>query len=64
MSFFTLIFVIILAGVLSWLVGLAPFIDPQYKSFARFAILACCVIYVLFALFGGNTGFHDFRIGR
>jgi uncharacterized Tic20 family protein len=64
MSFFSLIFIILIAGVVVWLINIAPFIDAQYKSFAKFAILACVVIYILFALFGGGAGFHDFRIGR
>ena len=64
MSFFTLILIILFAGVVVFLIDRAPFIDAQYKSFAKWAILACVVIYILFAIFGGSTGFHDFRIGR
>jgi branched-subunit amino acid transport protein len=64
MSFFTLILIILFAGVVVFLIDRAPFVDVQYKSFAKWAILACVVVYILFAIFGGSTGFHDFRIGR
>jgi hypothetical protein len=59
MSLFTLLAVILIAGVLVWLIGKAPFIDPQYQSFAKWVVLAFVVLYILFCFFGP---FPDVRI--
>jgi hypothetical protein len=59
MSLFTLVALIIAAGILSWLVGKAPFIDPPYQAFARYAILVAVVLYILYCFFGP---FPDVRI--
>lgn len=39
--------VILAAGVVVWLIGRAPFIEPPYKEFAKYAILVVVVLWVL-----------------
>ena len=60
MSLFALIFLIVAAGVVAWLIGKAPFIAEPYKTFAQYALLVVVVLYILFSFLGG--GFHDVRI--
>jgi len=43
--------VILAAGVVAWLIGKAPGIDPTYKSFAQYAILVVVVLWVIIAVF-------------
>jgi len=42
--------VILAAGVIVWLIGRAPFIEPPYKEFAKYAILVVVVLWVLFVV--------------
>jgi hypothetical protein len=45
-----LIIVGMIAGLLYWLVGAAPFIPDTFKKVIQYVILAVCVIYLIFAV--------------
>ena len=54
-----LIVVGIIAGLLWWLVGRAPFLPEPFKSVIQWIILAFCVIFLIYAillpLVGGDS---------
>jgi hypothetical protein len=54
-----LIIVGMIAGLLWWLVGRAPFLPEPFKSVIQWIILALCVIFLIYAvlmpLVGGST---------
>ena len=43
----TALIILVVAGVVSFLISRAPFIDEPYKSYALYLILAVVVIYLL-----------------
>jgi hypothetical protein len=59
LSLFTLVAIVLLAGVIYYLINAAPFIDPKFKQIAMWLILVAVVLYVAFALLGP---FPDVRL--
>jgi hypothetical protein len=57
-----LIIVGMIAGLLWWLVGKAPFLPEPFKSVIQWVILAVCVIFLIYAVLlplvsgGGSIG--------
>lgn len=47
-----ILFILVGAGVLHYLLGRAPFIDPPYKGAAQWVILAVAVVWVVVLLYG------------
>jgi hypothetical protein len=56
MSFFWIIAVVIIAGVLLWAINAFPAIDATMKQIARVLIIVMVVIVVLYFLFGLFAG--------
>ncbi len=44
--------IVLIAGVLAWLINSAPFIEPQFKQLAVWALLAVAVLIVVLRLAG------------
>ena len=61
-----LIVVGIIAGLLWWLVGRAPFIPEPFKSVIQWIILAFCIIFLIYAvllpLVGGSGSGRPLKI--
>ncbi len=56
MSFFWIIAVVLIAGVVLWALNSLPGIDPAMKQVARVLIIVCVVVFVLYFLFGLFAG--------
>jgi hypothetical protein len=59
MSLFTVLGILILAGIISLVIKNAPFIDEPYKGYALLAIWVFVVLYLAWSFFGP---FPDVRI--
>lgn len=63
MSLVNIVVIILIAGVIVWLIQQAPFIAPQYKTFASYAILIVIVLWIISALFGWGS-VTDIKVGK
>lgn len=52
MSLISLLCLILIAGVIYWLIGKAPFIAPPFQQIAQWVLIAVVVIYVAIAILG------------
>lgn len=52
MSLVTLVCVILFAGVICYLINIAPFIDPRFKQVAIWVIIVCIVLWIAYTLLG------------
>lgn len=52
MSLVTLVCLILFAGVVCYLINIAPFIDPRFKQIAVWVIVVCVILYIAFSLLG------------
>jgi hypothetical protein len=62
-----LIIVGMIAGLLWWLVGRAPFLPEPFKSIIQWVILALCVIFLIYAVLlplVGGSGTSTLRLHR
>lgn len=61
----TLFIIAIVAGIVLWLISIAPFLTPPIKQFLTFAVYAICAIFLivfLLSLVGVVSG-DIFRLG-
>lgn len=58
MNLFTVLIVAFFAGVIAWLVGIAPFIDAQFKAIIRWVIIAVFVLWLLLGIYHANFHFY------
>jgi hypothetical protein len=61
----TFIIVVAVVGVIMWLVNTYIPMAPGIKGFLNIGVIVILVLWLLFALLGGNLGsLHTIRIGR
>lgn len=55
-SFLGLIIEVLILGFVAWLIEIAPFFDPLFKSVAKWILIAVAVILVIVFLVGVSHG--------
>ncbi len=66
MTFLSLIIYVLILGFIAWLVSIAPMINPTFKAFINFLLIAAAGILVIVFLIGiahgGASHAFDLRL--
>lgn len=58
MSILGIVLLILFGGLIVFLIQKAPFLTPDWKSYASYAVLVLVVLIIMAAVFGGFGGLN------